>query len=174
LGAILVNTSNRSKQSGAALAVGLIMLLVMTVMILATARSSVLDFLMAVNSQNANEALQQAEDAVLRGEQRIVTDFAGIPTTDFTADAGDGLYLDGEIDVNTVDWSGIDHETDGEDEDQRAYIVEYVGPATLPGGSLAIGAGAASSIRYIYRVSGEGASSRSAARVVQTIFATMD
>lgn len=166
--------SSRSMQSGAALAVGLIMLLVMTLMVLASSRTSVLDFLMAVNTQNSNEALQRAEDSVLRGEQRIVTDFGGIPTTDFSAGAEDGLYLDGEIVVDTIDWSDIHHESDGEDADQRDYIIEYIGPAMVPGGSLAVGAGAASSIRYLYRVSGQGASSRSAARVVQTIFSTME
>lgn len=169
-----LNGISRSAQAGAALFVSLIMLLLMTLMILAASRSSILELLMATNAQNANEALQRAEDATLRGEQRIVTDFDGIPTLDFSADPDDGLYLDAELAVDTVDWAALQAESDGVGEDQRDYIIEYIGPATVTGGSLALGAGAASSIRYLYRVSGQGLSSRSSARVVQTIFATME
>jgi Tfp pilus assembly protein PilX len=148
----------------------------MTLMIVATSRSSILELLMATNAQNTNEALQRAEDSTLRGEQRILTDFDGIPTVDFSAVADDGLYLDGQLAVDTVDWiaQDIGFESDGVDADQRNYIIQYIGPATVTGGSLALGAGAASSIRYLYRVSGQGLSRRSSARVVQTIFSTME
>ncbi len=169
-----MNSNNRSMQDGAALVVSLIMLLVMTLMIVATSRSSILELLMATNAQNANEALQRAEDSTLRGEQRIVRDFGGIPTVDFGADPGDGLYLDAELVVDTVDWTALQFESDGVGADQRDFIIQYIGPGTVTGGSLAIGAGAASSTRYLYRVSGQGLSSRSSARVVQTIFATME
>lgn len=169
-----MNSNSRSMQDGAALVVSLIMLLIMTLMILATSRSSILELLMAINSQSANEALQRAEDSTLRGEQRILADFDGIPTVDFGADLNDGLYLDAELVVDTVDWSGLAFESDGVDENQRNYIIQYIGPATLPGGSVAMGAGGASNIRYLYRVNGQGLSSRSSARVVQTIFSTME
>jgi len=144
-------------------------------MIVATSRSSILELLMATNAQNANEALQRAEDSALRGEQRILTDFGGIPTANFSADPADGLYLDTDLVVDTVDWTALPgFESDGVDANQRDYIIQYIGPATVVGGSLALGAGSASSIRYLYRVSGQGSSSRSSARVVQTIFATME
>lgn len=161
-------------QDGAALVVSLIMLLLMTLMIVATSRSSILELLMATNAQNANEALQRAEDSTLRGEQRILRDFGGIPAVDFSAVASDGLYLDTDLVVNEVDWTALTFESEGVDADQRDYIIQYIGPATVVGGSLAVGAGSASSIRYLYRVSGHGSSSRSSARVVQTIFSTME
>jgi len=56
----------------------------------------------------------------------------------------------------------------------REYILEYLGPVTATGGSLSVGAGMASDTRYLYRVSGRGASSRGSARVVQTIYATAE
>jgi len=146
----------------------------MTLMIVATSRSSILELLMATNAQNANEALQRAEDSTLRGEQRILTDFDGIPVVDFGANPGDGLYLDNDLVVDKVDWTALQFESEGVAADQRDYIIQYIGPTTVFGGSLALGAGSASSIRYLYRVSGQGSSSRSSARVVQTIFATME
>jgi type IV pilus assembly protein PilX len=161
-------------QDGAALVVSLIMLLLMTLMIVATSRSSILELLMATNAQNANEALQRAEDSTLRGEQRILRDFGGVPSVDFSAVANDGLYLDTELVVNKVDWTALKFESEGVAADKRDYIIQYIGPATVVGGSLALGAGSASSIRYLYRVSGQGSSSRSSARVVQTIFSTME
>lgn len=170
----MVSRSNRSVQEGAALVVSLIMLLVMTLMVVAASRSSILELLMATNAQNANEALQRAEDSTLTGEQRIVTDFDGVPTWDFGTDPSDGLYLDAELVVDTVDWSSLQVESDGAGSDLREYVIQYIGPSTAIGGSLAIGAGAASSTRYLYRVSGRGLSSRSSARVVQTIFATIE
>ena len=93
---------------------------------------------------------------------------------DFSAVASDGLYLDTDLVVNEVDWTALTFESEGVDADQRDYIIQYIGPATVVGGSLAVGAGSASSIRYLYRVSGHGSSSRSSARVVQTIFSTME
>lgn len=164
----------RSTQRGAAMAVSLIMLLLMTLIVLAASRTSILDLLMATNAQNANEALQRAEDSTLRGEQRILTDFDGAPTVDFAADPDDGLYVAGEITVDSVDWEALQVETEGADDELKEYMIEYLGPTPAVGGSLAIGAGAGSNMRFLYRVSGRGLSARNSRRVVQTIYATME
>jgi len=166
--------SMQSAQQGAALVVSLIMLLLMTLMVVAATRSSIMELLMATNTQNENEALQVAEDSVLRGEIRILTDFNGAPTIDFSADPDDGLYVDTELVVDSLDWSAIATEVEDADTNPKEYIVQYIGPSPAIGGSLAVGAGATTNIRYLYRVSGQGESQRSSARVVQTIFATME
>ena len=168
------NIGNRSKQSGMAMFFSLIMLLLMTVIILHGARSSNLELLLGNNAQHKAEALMRAEDSAVAGEKLIEVNYFGAPTIDFSEDEGDGVYLVGEIILDTVDWTEFAAERVGNGDNYREYIVEYLGPATATGGSLSIGAGVASDTRYIYRVSGRGESSRGGARVVQTIYATAE
>jgi len=164
----------QGSQEGAALFVSLVILLLMTIIALTATRMSNLEFIMGTNTQNAAESFMRAENSALEGEQRILLNFFGAPTIDFSANPDDGLYLDGEITVDTVNWAAFNYETAGADPDLREYIIEYLGPAPLSGGSLALGVGAASGTRYLYQVSGRGTSSRRSTRVVQTIFATIE
>lgn len=170
----MTQLQNVSKQKGMALFVSLIMLLLMTLIIIHGARSSTLEIFMANNVQNVAQALMRAEDSALTGETFVELNYAGAPTTDFSEDASDGLYIDLEIDVNSLYWSGYTTEQTGAGEDLREYIIEYVGPVTATGGTLAMGAGAASNKRFLYRVSGRGTSARGSMRVVQTIYATTE
>jgi hypothetical protein len=124
--------------------------------------------------QNVAEALMRAEDSTLTGETFVELNFQGAPTVDFSEDPTDGLYTDLELDINTVHWDQYETERFGADEELREFVVEYVGAVTALNGSLAVGAGAATDLRYLYRVSGRGESSRGSARVVQTIYATAE
>ncbi len=162
------------RQDGAALFTSLIMLLVMTLIIVSGARSSALEILLADNAQNSQQALMRAEDSVLQGNERIELNFAGAPSFDFSAAEDDGLYVDGTLGLDTVDWEDIPAEREGAGENLREFIIEYLGPAAAIGGSLSLGAGTGSDIRYLYRVSGRGASNRGSARVVQVILATAE
>lgn len=166
--------ANRSKQKGAALFLSLVIMLLMTGIILHGARASLLDAKIANNGQHAVRALMAAEDSALAGELFIEANYAGAPVNDLSADSDDGIYLNNEVTINSVDWYDYVSETVGEGEYARNYIIEYLGPATATNGSLSVGAGVSSDTRYIYRVSGRGASSQGAARVVQTIFATLE
>ncbi len=152
----------------------LIMLLVMTVIIMHGARSSNLELLLGNNAQHTAQALMRAEDSAVAGEKLIALDYSGAPTIDFSVDEDDGVYIVGEIVLDSVDWTEFAAERIGAGDDYREYIVEYLGPAAATGGSLSIGAGVASDTRSIYRVSGRGESSRGGARVVQTIYATAE
>ncbi len=168
------NIGNRSKQSGMAMFFSLMMLLLMTLIILHGARSSNLELLLGNNAQHTAEALMRAEDSAVAGENLIEFNYDGAPTTDFSLDQSDGVYVVGEIAVNTVDWTEFAAERVGNGDDYREYIVEYLGPAAATGGSLAVGTGATAGTRYLYRVSGRGESGRGGARVVQTIYATAE
>ena len=180
------HTRSLSKQKGMAMFISLVLLLLMSVIILHGARSSTLELLLGNNTQHTAQALMRAEDSVVAGESLIELNYPGAPTVDFGAGQeqgqgqgqgqgeSEGIYLDGAIDVNTVDWSEYAAARIGAGDDFREYIIEYLGPATATGGSLSVGAGVASDTRYLYRVSGRGASSRGGARVVQTIFATAE
>ncbi len=163
-----------SKQKGMALFISLVMLLLMSVIIVHGARSSTLELLLGNNAQHTAQALMRAEDSVVAAESLIALNYVGAPTVDFSVSQSDGIYVDGEIDINTVDWTGYAAERIGVGDDYREYIIEYLGPATATGGSLSVGAGVASDTRYLYRVSGRGVASRGGARVVQTIYATAE
>ena len=168
------NVANRSKQSGMAMFISLVMLLLMSLIILNSARSSNLELLIGNNAQTTAQALMRAEDSAVAGENLIELNYSGAPTIDYSQDANDGIYVDGEIDVSSIDWTAYAAERVGDGDSYREYIVEYLGPVASTGGSLSVGAGVASSTRYIYRVSGRGESSRGSARVVQTIYATAE
>jgi Tfp pilus assembly protein PilX len=190
--------SNRKfNQEGAALFVSMTMLLLVTIIVLTATRTSNLELIMGVNTQNAAESLMRAESSTVEGEDRIFVDFSGAPSFDFSQIETDGLYLDAEIDMDTVDWMGMNYEmfyiANGDStrietsgvafipgdynsiaNDIREYMLEYIGSVPLAGGSLAAGAGGAMGKRYLYRVSGRGTGNRRSARVVQTIFATVE
>jgi type IV pilus assembly protein PilX len=165
-------SNNSANQRGMVLIISLIMLMVVTMIGLSSARISVLEVLMGANTQNSVESLMVAEDSALSGEIKITEEFGGAPTYDLSVATDDGLYLDENIVIETVDWSSMTTEIETRDGQQdREYIIEYIGPRTVPGSSLAIGTGKTSDIRYLYRVSGRGNSERGSARVVQTIYA---
>jgi Tfp pilus assembly protein PilX len=170
-----MNTSiGYCRQQGAALFVSLIMLLVMTLIIVSGARSSALEIMLADNAQNAQQALMRAENSVLEGNETIEENFDGAPTFDFGASEEDGYYVAGELALDTVDWKYVPSESEGEGDNLREYIIEYLGPAAAVGGGLGVGIGVAANTRYLYRVSGRGISTRSSARVVQVVLATAE
>lgn len=154
--------------------ISLVVLLLLTIIVLHSARSSTLEVMISNNTQDTTRALMLAEDSIVAAEQRIKLDFSGAPKVDFSANADDGLYVVGDIDVKSVDWSEFAVERVGEGQNYREFIIEYLGPAPATGGSLSVGAGVASDTRYLYRVSGRGESARGGARVVQTIYATAE
>jgi Tfp pilus assembly protein PilX len=163
---------NQSRQHGTALLISMIILLVMSLIILQGARSANLEILIGNNTLHTAEALMQAEDSAVAGEKMLDLNYAGAPTGNYGGNDDDGVFLVGQIDINTVDWDAFQTQSEtGYDGSHREYLVEYVGPESATGGSLSVGAGAASDTRYIYRVSGRGVAGNGGARVVQTIYA---
>lgn len=162
--------ASRPAQRGAALFVALIMLLVLTLIGVAIMRFTGTQIVASANMQLASESLAAAENSALAAERLILADYNGVPTFDFDAVAGDGFYNAGAVDVTSTDWSGIAHEVDGE----SVYVVEYLGPAPAPSGSMVVGTGATAEKRYLFRTTGRGASSKGSVRLVQTIFATAE
>jgi len=148
------------------------MWMVLTMIGLSSARISGLEVLMGINTQDSVISLMTAEDSAFAGEQRILANFGGPPTFDLTVNQEDGLYLDANLVVNTVDWAALIAEEEARgDESPREFIIEYIGPFIVPGRSLGVGTGTADDKRVIYRISGRGESNRGSARVVQTIYA---
>ncbi|MFQ5635196.1 MAG: PilX N-terminal domain-containing pilus assembly protein [Gammaproteobacteria bacterium] len=162
------------EQQGVALIVCMITLMVLTFIGMSSTRISKLEVLMGTNTQDSVTSFMIAEDSVFAGEQRVATVFNGPPTMNLSANTQDGLYMDVDIEIDTLDWAGIPYESEPRvGEPPREYIIEYIGPRTVPTGSLGAGTGVVGNQRFIYRVSGHGGSNRGSARVVQTIFSML-
>jgi len=166
-----IESSPKNKQRGAVLVISLIILMMLLIIGVSSARISGIELLIGANARDSMVSLLLAEDSALAGEQKVFNDFSGPPTINM-GEADDGFYLDDSIDVLVVDWSSLAHELETRTGlPSREYIVEYIGPRTIPGRSLTTGAGSSDAIRFLYRVSGRGSSNRGSARVVQTIYA---
>jgi Tfp pilus assembly protein PilX len=172
---------NKSRQNGTALLVSMILLLVMTMIILQGARSSNLEVLIGSNSEYTADALARAESSAEAGEKIIERFYGGAPASDYGVSESDGVFIAGQIAVDSIDWSGLNYSSsggyvsDGESyPDINFHITEYLGPSSASGGSMSVGAGVSSDTRYLYRVSGRGESTRGGARVIQTIYATAE
>lgn len=133
-------------QSGAALIVSLIVLLVLTLIGVAGMNTSVMQERMAVNSQNSNRAFQAAESTVsaltnqlyandltlLRESMQSATEESSVITVT-TLDAGNGItgsyqarYL-GEIIIT----SGSSMNADESSNQLKGYRYELIGEATM-------------------------------------------
>lgn len=117
------------RQQGAALAVSLIMLLVMTLLGVVTLRNTSLEERMAANQRDRQMAFDAAEAALYAAEQDITDNV--ITLAGFDDDGADGLYaddadLDGDGDVDAddeaiwrhIDWTGT---AAGNDNEARTY-----------------------------------------------------
>jgi hypothetical protein len=165
-----MRASRRSRrQSGAVLIISIVMLIVVALLALSGARTSVVELRTSGNMLSRNVAFSIAEVGLSVGEQRIETDFPSAPTTDFSIVTTDGLYYDGDItDIRSI-WSGLNGYESGVD--GVTFVIEYLGPFAAPGSSLSVGAGVATNVRYLYRVSSHGSGFRGSTHLLQSIYA---
>ena len=160
----------RSRQCGTVLVFTLILLMVVTMLSLASMNAARVGTILSGNYQWAMVAFNEAELGITDGESDITTNFSGVPSFDWSAVQGDGLYNEGEL----TDFFGIwgtngGHQTSS---DNHEYVLEYLGAFTPDGASVTFGN--TSNRRFMYRVTGGSNSSRGANSVIQTIFATTD
>ncbi len=166
-------------ERGAVLIVALIMLLLMTLLGVTAMNTSNLEVVMATNTQASTRSLANGENSMVDGEARIITEFNGTPLFDWSTNATDGLFITGDpiggvpngSVISDIAWDTGGYETAG----NSKYTLEYLGPFTTAGASLTLGAATGGTDRrYLYRVTGRGASGRGGIRFVQSIFATRD
>jgi type IV pilus assembly protein PilX len=84
-----------SRQRGAALVVGLVLLLIMTLLGITGMSSSTVDLAMAGNSQNAQNSFQAAESTI-EVELRLGASGTGAPRVDENYDFGNGTHARAE------------------------------------------------------------------------------
>lgn len=166
---------HQQRQKGAALFVGLVTLLVLTVIGLHASRSATMSLIAASNAQESALALAAAEDSVALGEQATLARFGGTAPGDLDTDATDGFYNDGSVALDTLDWdqaNGIERIFDADGNLLGEFVVEYLFEGEGTGDSIVVGAAARAT--QIYRVTGRGVGARGSQRLVQTIFSAQD
>lgn len=131
--------SETSRQKGAVLVVGLVMLLLMTVVGLAAIRGSGMQELMAGNMRDRNLSFQAAEAGLRSGEAILVN------TAAMNFDGNNGLYPDLSLPGSTpgvpTHWTGANWEANAATGDeeldglfaQPRYVVEELPRTLAPG-----------------------------------------
>jgi len=132
---------NIKQQSGAALIVSLILLIVLTVLSIAAMQGTTMQERMAGNYRDTNQAFQAAEAALRAGESELLAAVVG----PFNASGGPGgMYTPADesgstfrwTDPNTV-WEPVTNNAAFGGSQPPEYIIEEMAPYQIPGGSLA-------------------------------------
>ena len=159
------------QQHGAALVICMVMLLILTLGAVTSMRLSNSQLLISNSFQNELEAFVAAENSIRVGERDVSINFGGAPAFDFEL-SGDGYYVADTVVTDSPDWDGVAYETGGVSGAQ--FMVEYIGPAPAASGSLALGAGSATALQFVYRITGRGSSSKDSVRIAQTVFTSTE
>ena len=161
----------RHNQTGLALIMSLVILLVLTLLGVASMNTSSLQLLMTSNSQYQTTALNTAEDIIRDAEAAVNTLVGGgaAPATGYyNITAGN----DTPIDLDAFIWSAGAVTTSGSSQ----YIIEYAGDTTIDSASLAWrqSQGISGDTVSVFRITARSPASRGAMRYVQSIFVTID
>lgn len=153
---------------GSVLVFGLIMLLVISLITLATVAVPSVELKMARNTSLQIQALATAETHLARGEERVQTDFGGIPNFAFDEEKQDCLEAGNDENVKSrwCDTSSVD--AAAPDAAPNGYRIQFVGP-----GSLEFGTGNQLTDRYYFTVHGAGREN-TGQRQVQSVYMTTD
>ncbi|VAW79504.1 hypothetical protein MNBD_GAMMA15-1214 [hydrothermal vent metagenome] len=158
------------KQSGAALVVSLLILLVMTLLGVSSLQTSTMEEKMAGNTRERQQAFEAAEAAIIGAELFVKNNIA--VTSNFDTDGSDGLY-DNVLQERwkTVAWSATDslvysgYTSDYSAASQPRYIIEHYGTTTSSGNQYNLsnyGQGAGGGEVELFRITvrGTGADDR--------------
>lgn len=171
----------RGAQRGVAMAVCLILLLVMTLIGIASMSGASLEIKMAGLMQQEEIALRRAERTLVVAEDAIETMATTTGRFEFGG-SGDGYYLpEDEIDARVADWSGFSHlagpvSSDDDQDNDDAYVVEYLGPMVIPGETVReeTDAPVAGALAHVYRTTIRSASPGKSVRIIESLYTTAE
>lgn len=171
------------RQVGAVLPVALIFLVILTIIGVTAMNTSVLDTMMASNTQFQTRALGDAEVVLVEGEDDVVAITTDAVPLDWNT-PGDYYYDATATSTETIDpsdWDWAAYDTATAADGASLYVIQYGGREPIPGntggygGSVAYGGaggGAAGSYVYVFQVTTQADSSRDARRIVQSVYVT--
>lgn len=151
---------------GSVLIVGLFLLLLITIITLASINLPSMELKMSHNSELQTQAFAAAEDGLLSAEHTITGNFGGIPNN-VDADENSCIYFE-TGDTQDPSWcnaSPTDADFNGS---ERHYQVQYLGPMPLE-----LGNGSQLTDRYFFAAKGSGSQS-SSNRQVESVVMTTD
>lgn len=158
----------RRRVGGSVLVLGLVMLLVISLITLATVSVPSVELKMARNTSLQAQALANAETHLVRGEERIQTDFGGIPRFDFN-DEEQGCLQSGTVDELQSGWCDAPSaEATPIGAAPSGYRIQFLGPVALEQGT-----GNPLTDRYYFNVHGAGRED-SGQRQVQSVYMTTE
>ncbi len=165
------NSIRSFSQRGAALIMSLVILMVLTILGIASMNTSNLQLLMTGNAQYQTVALSQAELTIRVAEELLDDIIAGTETI-----PANGYYnvTPGNSDAINLGSFTWDATTSVEAAGNSNYIIEYTGNKTLPPESLAWRQlqGIAGDSVYVFRITARSPAGRGAMRYVQSIYVT--
>ena len=172
---------NTQQQSGAALVISLILLLVMTMVGVSAMNGARLEINMASLMQQEEAALRRAERTLDFGEDHVEAIVTTAGQFQFGSD-NDGYYLITDaVDASVADWSKLNPiagpESDGDlsSDNDDSLVVEYLGLRAVSGESEKDQGGApiAGGYAHVYRITARSATGAKAVRIVQSMYTTM-
>ena len=153
------------RQSGAALALSLVAMAILTIIGIAAMNGTLLQMLLAGNMQFQNIALTTAENTLVAAERVAKT----LPLMTSYGTAGEyNMAVDGEKDPLSMSWSSTDSiaETDA----KNRYLLEHGGAQTIAGNSSAWGAKTTGVTVKVIRVTAHSEGTKGAVRMVQSMY----
>lgn len=175
------------RQHGAALAVSLILLLVMTIVGVAAMNGARLEVSMAGLIQEEQQALRRSERALRDAEVQVDGMVGTLGLFEFTSeeDEEDGMYGPDAENLDEIvagrDWSGVDtiqsaEYTNNDKDDDDAIIIQYLGSAIIPGENYGVDGepGVAGSEVYVYRISTRSATGSKSVRIIESTYTTFE
>lgn len=158
------------KQTGMAMIMSLVILLVLTLLGVTAMNSSNLQLLMTGNSQYQTVALNNAESVIRDAEATVDSIVTGgpVPSTGYYDISGSNP----EVDLGSFSWSDSETVIDG----NSKYIIEYAGDTVLDSSSLAWrqNNGITGDTVSVFRITARSPATRGAMRYVQSIYVTID
>lgn len=158
-------TMNVPRQSGAALALSLMMLAILTVIGVASMNSTLLEMLMAGNLQFQTTTLINAENTLTTAEQAVET--STLANYNGATNGMADITQVPALDPLTMVWQASDSVE--ADVATNRYQLEHTGTQTPPGNSNSWG-GAGAGTQEVIRITAHSQGTKGTVRMVQSIY----
>lgn len=167
--------SFRHQQKGAVLAISLMILVVLTVLGVAGVNGSILDFMMAGNTQFQTRALANAENALIEAEEYTYVNLD--PSDTYIEKGVTNIATSGRKNPYADKWGTDDAWTTGTNAEKSEYdpadsnyIIEYVGAFPVLGNSVKVGSPSTGTWISTYMITAHSKGAKGAERMVQSVF----
>lgn len=153
--------------------VSLVFLVILTILGLGAMRSALLETKIAGNAQFQTTALANAEVQLKKAEDDIDALVLDASAKDFYAPSDQYYFVDDpadDIDPADLEWAF----SKAASSPDAYYVIEYTGPHSISGESIAAGTPIPGSAVHVYLISAKSQVASGANRTAQTVYVTQD